>query len=71
MLAPDVLRWLHPAIHVVALHASGDLHLRLLDAFEKNPSCRCMWSTRSRSSTSTRNSIGVISSALTHIWRAP
>ena len=31
VLAPDVLRWLHPAIHVVALHACGDLHLRLLD----------------------------------------
>ena len=31
VLAPDVLRWLHPATHVVALHACGDLHLRLLD----------------------------------------
>ncbi|MCA1791810.1 MAG: SAM-dependent methyltransferase, partial [Thioalkalivibrio sp.] len=31
VLAPDVLRWLHPSAHVVALHACGDLHLRLLD----------------------------------------
>lgn len=31
VLAPDVLRWLHPATHAVALHACGDLHLRLLD----------------------------------------
>ena len=31
VLAPDVLRWLHPETHVVALHACGDLHLRLLD----------------------------------------
>jgi len=31
VLAPDVLRWLHPATHVVALHACGDLHLRLVD----------------------------------------
>ncbi|MCA1790743.1 MAG: SAM-dependent methyltransferase [Thioalkalivibrio sp.] len=31
VLEPDVPRWLHPATHVVALHACGDLHLRLLD----------------------------------------
>jgi len=31
VLEPDVLRWLNPATHVVALHACGDLHLRLLD----------------------------------------
>jgi len=31
VLAPDVRRWLHPAAHVVALHACGDLHLRLVE----------------------------------------
>ena len=31
VLAPGVMRWLHPETHVVALHACGDLHLRLLD----------------------------------------
>lgn len=31
VLGADVSRWLDPATHVVALHACGDLHLRLLD----------------------------------------
>jgi hypothetical protein len=31
VLAHDVLRWLRPGTHVVALHACGDLHLRLLE----------------------------------------
>lgn len=30
VMDPDVLRWLHPRVHVVALHACGDLHQRLI-----------------------------------------
>ncbi len=31
VLAPDAARWLTPDTHVVALHACGDLHVRLLE----------------------------------------
>ncbi|MCH4561796.1 SAM-dependent methyltransferase [Halomonas sp. EGI 63088] len=31
VLAPDVARWLTPDTHVAALHACGDLHVRLLE----------------------------------------
>lgn len=36
VLAPDVARWLTPDTHVAALHACGDLHVRLLELAAAN-----------------------------------